>query len=245
MTTALRDRGRNAINLLKMFISYRYRKILLQERGRKKWPFEERKNRSKLVRRKKNSSKSASQSAHLRIRLEKSTNAFHHFMCASCQMFIALRMYLSALHGHNYRLPKLIISSRLMCWRLFVMCFFSSFLSFIFCGQRVLWSCAFGNTREMPYRLKKKNSKPKPMRKWNKRNGALKNEWIFENWHTKCTHSLTHSFVALAQPVDDEKDIPRKSNRIRTRSINSQINSRSQCSCSAIARELFRLNSMQ
>lgn len=64
------------------------------------------------------------------------THTFHHLceLRAECSLRFGW-IYLSALHDHNYRLPKLIISSRLMCWRLFVI-FFS------FCGQRVLRSCA-------------------------------------------------------------------------------------------------------
>lgn len=86
-----------------------------------------------------------------KVRFANSTKRIPSFMCTSCSMSIAFwSVYVSALHDHNYRLPKLIISSRLMCWRLFVMC--AVYFVVLFCGQRVLRSCALPK-RAIRYRF--------------------------------------------------------------------------------------------
>ena len=116
-------------------------------------------------------------------------------------------IYLSALHDHNYRLPKLIISSRLMCWRLFVI-FFPCFIFYLFLF--FLWSkstivVCIGNTRKITYLFEKIDKKKA---NWNQKGtkqfvAALKNEWIFENWHTKCTlYTLFHCILDIQVRAD-------------------------------------------
>lgn len=169
-------------------------------------------------------------------------------MWASCRMFIALWwIYLSALHDHNYRLPKLIISSRLMCWRLFVM--FSSFFFFhvFFCGQRVLRSCEqlviranclivlkrsikkTANRNQCTSEQKKKAAVCSSVEKWmNTQKLAYQVHIAYMHIHT---NSLTYSLFLCSRSMMKKISQAKNSNRTRARSINSRINSRSQRQC--------------
>lgn len=138
-------------------------------------------------------------------------------MFASCWMSIAF-WWVSALHDHNYRLPKLIISSRLMCWRLFVIFFVRVFFVCWFVVQ--LWSKSAvvvrtANARyDIIFKRSIKTQKVQSTKKMQRKRRWKMNE---------CTHRFGKCMTLWI------KRNALNASRTRKRSINSWINSRSQC----------------
>lgn len=129
-------------------------------------------------------------------------------------------VYVSALHDHNYRLPKLIISSRLMCWRLFVMCAVYFVVLFCFvvkecCGRAHCWSARYDIVSKRS--IKKTQSQSNNEKKCAVAKSSMKNEWMLKNRHGKCTLHCTKRL--------------KNASCTRKRSINSWINSCSQRQC--------------
>lgn len=140
------------------------------------------------------------------------------YVCFALRMSMSIAFWLvfvcvSALHVHNYRLLKLIISSRLMCWRLFVYTLF-----FSHCGQSE--SCALCQF-SIRYRFTKINKNRTSRRKKSATRTAMKNEWMYKiGMASARTYKIKR--IKLKQ---------RQMHRTHKRSINFWINSCSQRRC--------------